>query len=262
MIRKLLRVFRKIRHGNYGIIPESETDYPAINAIGALSYCDVKGKNVLVVGCNTGKDCSYFITAGARHVQGLDVLKETGRDFKHERVSYTIGSAENMTEFKDEIFDFVYCFATMEHVPDIEAAFKEMRRVCKPGGFVYTVAAPLWHSAFGHHKKEYFEEYPWIHLSLSKGEMKSWFNEHQSHKYLGSFDITPHVDYMMDKANMNQRKASEYLSICDNLGMQIIINMLERDMTCPLTGETRKKLLPLYSEDELLSMTHRFIAIK
>jgi ubiquinone/menaquinone biosynthesis C-methylase UbiE len=262
MIRNLSRLFRKVKGGNFGIVPKSETDYPAINAIQALSYCDVKGKDVLVVGCNTGNDCSYFVTAGAGHVQGLDVLQETGRDFKHEKVSYTIGSAEDMAEFQDGTFDFVYCFATMEHVPNIEAAFREMKRVCKPGGFVYTVAAPLWHSAFGHHKKEYFEEYPWIHLCLSKDEMKDWFNARQAHKYPAGFDITPHIEYMMDKANMNQRRAAEYLNICNKLGMKIVLNLLERDPTCPLAGETRERLLPVYGEDELLTMTHRFVAIK
>lgn len=66
-------------------------------------------------------------------------------------------------------FDMVFCFATMVHVPDIGKGFSEMARVTKPGGVLYSVAAPLWNSPYGHHKPELFQpRYPWIHLLLDR----------------------------------------------------------------------------------------------
>ncbi len=259
-------IFKKIARkiaGTNEIVPESSTDYNAINANWALSYCDVRRARVLVVGCNTGKECSYFVTAGAQHVTGVDVLEETGRDYKHEKASYLIENAEDMPSLKESQFDLVYCHATLEHIPDINAAFKEMVRVCRKGGMICTIAAPLWHSAYGHHKKEFFEGYPWIHLCLSKDRIKDWFIDNMSEKYPpGTMDIMSHIDYMLDRRNMNQRGASEYLKVCNDLGVKIIVNQIEKDPTCPLFGETRKKLLPMFGEDELLGMTHRFVGIK
>jgi SAM-dependent methyltransferase len=45
-------------------------------------------------------------------------------------------------DFPDGSLDFVYSFATLEHVPDIELAFEEILRVTAPGGLI--VLAPAW----------------------------------------------------------------------------------------------------------------------
>ena len=247
------------------IIPESPTDYNAINALQALSHCDVRGGRVLVVGCNRGKDCSYFIIAGAREVHGVDVIDETGVEFKHEKVTYHKKSAEKMDFLPDDYFDLVYCFATMEHIPDIAAAFSEMARVCKKGGTVYSVASPLWHSAYGNHRDNFFKDYPWIHLCLSSGEIKEWFRKNMAEKMPEVFmDIDKHIKGLFESGTelFNKRKSSEYLDVCDNLGLEIIVNEAEKDPSHVLTDEAKNKLVPIYGEDELLGMTHRFVGRK
>ena len=36
--------------------------------------------------------------------------------------------------FDDNIFNVVYTSQSLVHIPDVSTAFKELRRVCKPGG--------------------------------------------------------------------------------------------------------------------------------
>ena len=115
----------------------------------------VSGRKVLVVGCNTGLDCRTFIELGAASVDGLDIDSNIGSDFSHEKVQYFRASAESMP-IGDEIYDLVFSFATLEHVPDVTLAFQEMARVTKPGGLIYSVASPLWFSRHGHHFPQYF----------------------------------------------------------------------------------------------------------
>jgi len=247
------------------IIPKSTTDYNALNALQALEHCDVRNKKVLVVGCNRGKDCSYFVIAGAKEVHGLDVIDDIGSEFKHENVIYHKESAENMRSLSDDYFDLVYCFATMEHIPDISAAFREMARVCKPGGIVYSIASPLWYSAYGNHRENYFKKYPWIHLLLNKNGAKKWFMKNMAKKMPDiAAKIEKKVGFIFKDGNevFNKRKSSEYLEVCDNLGLIILVNEVERDPSHKLTGEALKKLLQLHGEAELMGMTHRFVGRK
>lgn len=143
-------------------------DYNLMHAKWAASYVTIKKAKVLVVGCNTGGDCRNLVELGSREVWGVDVVDEIGRDFSHRKVRYLRASVEAM-DIPDNSFDLVFSFATMEHVPDIGKGFSEMARVTRPRGVIYSVAAPLWNSPYGHHKPDLFQpKHPWIHLLLDK----------------------------------------------------------------------------------------------
>jgi SAM-dependent methyltransferase len=245
------------------IIPRDQYDYNALAAISALRHCDVKEGKVLVIGCNTGGDCSYFLQAGAQEVHGVDVVDGIGRDLRHEKVRYHQRSAEDMTCFPDDTFDLVYAFATLEHIPDIEAAFREMHRVARPGGTIFSLAAPLWYSRFGHHKADLFHDYPWIHLLLSHEEIVDWFMKHKAREMPDkAVEIEHHVGYMLDKNFFNMRSGKDYLATCDRLGTETICNEIDCEPQTLLTAEAKERLLGIYGMEELLGVTHRFIAKK
>ncbi|AGW12077.1 class I SAM-dependent methyltransferase [Megalodesulfovibrio gigas] len=237
--------------------------YNALAAREALSIQPVRRKNVLVVGCNTGHDCTYFVEAGAREVHGLDVVESIGQDFQHPAVQYHRISAECMSCFPDDMFDLVYSFATMEHVPNIAAAFQEMCRVTTPGGVLFSVAAPLWHSRYGHHKANLFQNFPWIHLCLSKEEIIQWYLETCPDEMPHEREhIRHHVEYMLNPAFFNMRPAREYLHVCAALPMQLVVNRLDLDDASHLTPDIRRLLGNRYDDEELLAVTHRYIARK
>lgn len=66
----------------------SKIDYQTHFARDFASYVpSFAGKKVLVVGCSTGKDCSYFVDFGADRVVGVDLIQDIGKDFSHPKVS-------------------------------------------------------------------------------------------------------------------------------------------------------------------------------
>jgi SAM-dependent methyltransferase len=239
-------------------------DYNLLHATTANNYLDVSEKKVLVVGCNTGKDCSYFAEFGAAEVFGIDVIDQIGLHFQHEHVQYIQMSVENMT-FADNTFDLVYCFATMEHVGNIICAYSEMLRVTKLGGFIYCVAAPLWNSRQGHHKDYIFDidKYPWIHLRFTRDAIKQMCKTGEIAYPDSVSDINHEIDYMLNSKYFNFQPAASYLQVCNHLShAKIIRNDLDFEDEKYLSDELYAELSDRYSRSELLALTHTFVAEK
>jgi SAM-dependent methyltransferase len=217
-------------------------------------------KKVLVIGCGSGKDCSYFVDAGASLVNGLDIVDNIGCGFKHEKVKYFSDSAENMP-FENNLYDYVYSVATMEHIHEIDKAFSEMVRVTKPGGIVYCFACPLWNSREGHHKFNLFPQYPWIHLRLSKEQIKEYCSKNNIIN--PNYDIVYDIEFMFSDY-FNFLPSARYIEVCSKLPVsEIIKNTLYRDSEIFLTDEVFQELNRIgYSKEELLSNAHEFIAKK
>jgi SAM-dependent methyltransferase len=214
------------------------TDYNAINAGLASSLCRLRNRRVLVVGCNAGSDCEHFVKAGAE-VHGLDVIPDIGSAYNG--ASYIRANAQLMP-LPSNYYDLVYCYATMEHVQDIRAAFNEMARVTAKGGYIYCVASPLWHSRVGHHKPGLIPD--WGHLIHSRDELYGMCTKHD-------------VDYALDRRYFNRESAKSYINACSNLqDMAVIKNELDFDSV------EIPACLHHHNREELLAVTHIYIARK
>jgi len=165
--------------------------------------------------------------------------------------------------FEDNQFDLVYAFATMEHVPRIEPAFKEMARVLAPGGFMYSVASPLWNSPQGHHKSDFFQDYPWIHLRMSAEGILE-FCRKQGISDPGGTAMEAHIAYMLDPRYFNRTSAHRYLEACNRLdGMVTIKNALALEDDALLSDAIWQELEPLgYDRKDLLAVTHIYMGTK
>ena len=93
----------------------------------------LQGKRVLEVGAGSGQlqDLVEDYTA-------LDIAPEARRYFHK---PFVAASATGMP-FPDNEFDAAWTFFTVEHIPHPEMAFREMRRVVRPGGLL--ILAPAW----------------------------------------------------------------------------------------------------------------------
>ena len=128
------------------------------------------GQHVLEVGCSDGLPCDIVAREQPASVVGVDMLDTVGLLYQNPLVTYRKLDATTLP-FEDNSFDLVYSIATFEHVADPLAAFNEMKRVLRPGGYGYVQTAPFYYTPFGHHMFGYFDDYPWIHVRLSKAEI-------------------------------------------------------------------------------------------
>jgi len=89
---------------------------------------------------------------------------------KHWANNFQSGYGEKLP-YKNNCFDFVTSYQTLEHVSDIENCIKEMIRVTKKGGFIH-IQCPDFNSTFeGHYKLPWlsvFSKFPLI----AKGYLK------------------------------------------------------------------------------------------
>jgi ubiquinone/menaquinone biosynthesis C-methylase UbiE len=104
------------------------------------------GKKVLEIGCGSGVDAMEFARHGAI-VTATDITDsavkltqelatETGFPVK------VVKASANSLPLPDASFDGVYCYGVLHHIPEVETALAEIRRVLKPGG---RVMAMLYH---------------------------------------------------------------------------------------------------------------------
>jgi ubiquinone/menaquinone biosynthesis C-methylase UbiE len=106
----------------------------------AFRFKDFVGKRVLDLGCGAGIDSAEFARNGASVVSSdfartavqstRDLIKEAG--FPADVVQADATSLP----FQSETFDCVYSFGVLHHIPYVEKALAEIKRVLKPGGQV------------------------------------------------------------------------------------------------------------------------------
>ncbi len=226
-------------------------------------YVDIRNQTVLDVGCNRGLECDLLACMGAKEVTGLDIIEDVGQGYPHPRIRYVRGSAEKIP-FKDNSFDICCSMATLEHVLNPKDALEEMVRVTAKRGIIYCFAAPLWNSAFGHHKETIFPNDPWIHLRKKNAEgMKSYYKD-RCKEIIQSAPIGSHIDYIYSDG-YNQISTREYKSIVADL-FQIVspvhirfgMNFKHLEL---LTPDILSELQD-YSEEELLTSSLRLVMRK
>ncbi|MEO3473514.1 class I SAM-dependent methyltransferase [Roseomonas sp. CAU 1739] len=237
-------------------------DYKRYHQSIAASLVDLTGRSVLVVGCNRGEDCAHFVGLGARRVVGLDVMDEIGRNYTDPAVSYVKASAEAMPLDSGSV-DLVFAFATLEHVPDIAAAFRDMARVAAPGGIVYSAAAPLWCARSGPHWGGAFDHDPWPHLRLDAEGVVALGRAAQAAGRTSEYYEADRLrHFMTDPLLFNRRRAHEYLDACAALDdVDILRNAIEMEEQAGYDPPLVRALLAKgYTSFDLFGLTHRLIA--
>jgi SAM-dependent methyltransferase len=113
---------------------------------------------VLDAGCGSGRTLQELVRYGA--VEGVE-LNEDAAKMAAERGDgeVKVGRLEDLPWGQDT-FDLIVCLDVIEHTPDDGLTLRELRRVCKPGGWLLvTVPAypALWsaHDEANHHYRRY-----------------------------------------------------------------------------------------------------------
>jgi SAM-dependent methyltransferase len=110
---------------------------------------DVKGKDVLEIGCGGGQNAIVLARWGARSV-GLDIseeqIKYAVKLAKKERVKvpFYVGNMEDLSVFQNESFDIVLSSFAVGYVENLTKTFQETFRVLrKKGTFVFAEVHPI-----------------------------------------------------------------------------------------------------------------------
>ena len=100
---------------------------------------DVRGLDLLDVGCGTGRHAVELATAGAR-VTGVDfsegMLGKARAKPGAGAVRFIHQDASGTLPFEARSFDRVISCLVLDHVSDVKGFFAELRRVCRDHGFI------------------------------------------------------------------------------------------------------------------------------
>ena len=105
-----------------------------------------KGMRILDVGCGAGKQCFVFFNelGGEADITGGDVSQELLAQARQEngktgnRINFTDLDFNQRSSFDDNQFDLLSCCFAIYYAQDIPFTIKEMHRVLKPGGILFS----------------------------------------------------------------------------------------------------------------------------
>jgi len=96
----------------------------------------LKGRRILDVGCEAGYVSIRMAKKGA-DVHSFDICEEALKVFKKKKEARGINifyAAAQKIPLKDNSFDYVVCTEVIEHMPQLDKVFSEIKRVLKPKG--------------------------------------------------------------------------------------------------------------------------------
>lgn len=110
-------------------------------------FPDLKGKQVLDLGCGYGWHCQYAAEQGAEQVLGIDLsekmIAEANTRNSDERITYRVCGLEEY-EYPERAFDYVISNLVLHYVEDIEAVFRKVHQTLRPGGvFLLNIEHPI-----------------------------------------------------------------------------------------------------------------------
>jgi malonyl-CoA O-methyltransferase len=100
---------------------------------------NVAGMSVADIGCGTGRHAVRLAAAGAK-VTAVDfseaMLQRARAKAGTETVLFVRHDLTERLPLESATFDRVYCFLVLDHIPEPGKFFSELRRLCRPEGFV------------------------------------------------------------------------------------------------------------------------------
>jgi len=98
---------------------------------------DVGGRDVLDLGCGTGRHTAWLAESGA-HVTAVDfskrMLERARRKVRAAHVRFVVHDLHDPLPFEDASFDAVVSGLVLEHLRDLDGFFIEAHRVLRPRG--------------------------------------------------------------------------------------------------------------------------------
>ena len=121
------------------------------------------------------------------------------------------------TTFEDCSFDLIISSSAFEHIQNLDLALKEMHRILKPDGLLYSHHGPIWSTSYGHHLWlpngiTYWNLIlpPYCHLLMLEEELAQWLLEHYPDQKEA---ISPVLNWVYRDPGQNRLMFSDHLII-------------------------------------------------
>ena len=127
-----------------------------------ISNEEIKGKVILEIGSKNenGSVRPLVNLLKPKKYVGIDISSGEGVD--------VVCACENLTKkFGENAFDFVFCTCVLEHICDWKLAVSNMKRVCKPNGYILLIVPSQWP----------YHEYPGDFWRYQKKDIKRIFSD-------------------------------------------------------------------------------------
>lgn len=152
--------------------------------------CSHKPLRVLEIGYSSGGTSAFAWEKSGCEAHAIDyffgdTVESGGRheyiaDMIGSNVQFHVGDVTKQTDLPSEYFDIVFSSSVIEHIADLPAAFKEIKRLLKPGGVTLHTYDPYFHPAGGHSLG--ILDNPWGHVRLSKDEVLDYIRTMRPHE--------------------------------------------------------------------------------
>lgn len=137
------------------------------------------------------------------------VVKNSGS-----KSTFLKGDITAKTEMEEGSIDLIYSLSVLEHIPDLEKAFKEMYRILKPGAVMFHRYDPFFHILGGHATCTL--DFPWGHLRLSDDDVVRYMKELMPH------EASVALPWVKNALNRNHAQ-SNVLRLLINAGFKVSI---------------------------------------
>jgi ubiquinone/menaquinone biosynthesis C-methylase UbiE len=152
------------------------------------------------------------------------------------------------SSFADSSFDLIFSNTVLEHIDNINAAFKEMKRILKPGGVAFHIYNPF----FSYNGAHTFctTDHPWGHCIMTPKEMNRY-----SDSYYPEFSSVSKAFFEND---LNKKSLSEFEGAIKNAGFKTYTILREtnfnlQQLLLPHTLELSRKNYPNATLEDLLT---------
>lgn len=216
-------------------------------------YVDLKDKVMLDAGCGPGGKTVFFAEQGVKSITGLDMdperiqfAKEFAALKKTDKPQFIQGNLAALP-FDADLFDVIFLNDVVEHIerPILVKAFKECKRVLKPGGKI-CLEFPPWTSIDAAHLYDYIH-IPWCQVFFSDKTLLNVLN-----KLAPNVGTVSSVAYAQHYRELNKITISEFKKIVHEQGFKIV----KLDLVMPFK-QHYLKYIPFFNK----YLTRRVMAV-
>ena len=146
----------------------------------------IKGSTVLIVGVGTGRDIESWVEYKPKKIIAIDIInykkvwdywKEYYKKSHNLEIQFLQKSITDLSFLNSNSIDIISSDAVFEHIKEFDVSIKELYRVLKKKGFLYSTFGPLWYSWGGDHVSGTDNiNNGYNHLILSSNEYKTYLN--------------------------------------------------------------------------------------